>query len=179
MVSREPNDRRCGKIPGYAGYVPRHKQPIDVGPRTDDTHPSKIIPGYTGYIPKNSKFDDSGSKPNTGAIKQVVSGYQGYVPSVGSEILHERTTHDITDRMSGKTKNAGLRITASERFKTTNMEFMKDPGIVQMPKYEFTAKETVIADEKKDRNIPSEAANRFWLPGRPETLSSAARKFFD
>lgn len=179
MEETKFNERRAGKIPGYAGYVPRHLKPADVNPRTETTGVKDKLPGYTGYVPKNIKPTDTNPKLTQGTHK-LIPGYQGYIPSMGSEIIHVKEDNEIANRFAGRTKNAGLRITASERFKTSNMEFFKDPDVVKMPNYEPPAREVVAENNKVEtRSIPSSAANKYWGVTRPETLSSAARKFFD
>eukprot|EP00826_Nyctotherus_ovalis_P008520 TRINITY_DN1220_c0_g1_i4.p1 TRINITY_DN1220_c0_g1~~TRINITY_DN1220_c0_g1_i4.p1 ORF type:complete len:180 (+),score=61.37 TRINITY_DN1220_c0_g1_i4:73-612(+) len=179
MEATNMNERRAGKIPGYAGYVPRCLKPADVAPRTETTGCKEVVPGYTGYIPKNTKSSNTNAKKSSPVAHNIISGYQGFIPSMGSEILHVKEKNEIADRFAGKTKNAGLRITASERFKTSNMEFFKDPDVVKMPTYEPPAREVVAESKEQTRPLPSAAANKFWGVTRSETMSSAARKFFD
>ena len=177
MEASKVNEKRKGKMPGYAGYIPRHLKQADVFPREETTGHKEVVPGYTGYIPKNQKSTDINLKKEA-ARHNSISGYQGFVPSMGSEILHARKENEKADRLAGKTKNPGLRLTASERFKTSNMEFFKDPDVVKMPNYEPPIKEIVTESKVESRSIPSAEANKFWGATRAETLSSAARKFF-
>ena len=96
-----------------------------------------------------------------------MQGYQGYVPAVAAENLHGSTFGKITASVGKGEVSRGIENPAEERFKSSNMQYYKNPRdkIMANP----LAPEAAYISEEVE--IPLSELEKFWGAGQNAGIS--------